>query len=287
MILFVILICLGLQHFSASAHYDRFKIFKVYSQTGLQLLSQVSVKNGWIGLVVLLIPVLIVVAGINYILSGVWFNALSFLFNLAVLYYSLGAYNRRRQLQHYVEALEKNDIQAAYYEAAVFLKAPMASDRVTLIRQVTQQIFCQADRYIFCVLFWYILLGPVAVVIYILTDYLANLNTLPEAVIATAVKQAAGGFLAILAWVPARISGFSYALVGHFAYAVSVWRKNLWTPLALDFASAIGLAALELTKEDVASAELEENKRALDLVERSIILWLAVIAVLTLFSWIT
>ncbi|HVV69816.1 MAG TPA: regulatory signaling modulator protein AmpE [Gammaproteobacteria bacterium] len=287
MILFVILICLGLQHFSASQRYDHFSLFKIYSQTGTRMLAQLPVKNGWVALILLLIPVLIVVAGINYILSGIWFNSLNFLFNLAVLYYCLGAYNRRRQLQNYVEALEKDDLQAAYYDAGEFLKAPMPTDRVTLIRQVTRQIFCQADRYIFSVLFWYILLGPTAVLIYMLTDYLSNLDSLAELPIVLAIRQAATIFLAILAWIPARISGFSYALVGHFAYAISAWRKDLWTPLALDFASEIGLAALELTKEDTVSADVEENKRALDLVEKAIILWLAVIAVLTLFSWIT
>lgn len=288
MILFVILICLGLQHFFASRQHDRFFIFRTYSQAGQRLLSHLSIENGWAGLILLLIPVFIVIAGINYALSGVWFNALNFLFNVAVLYYCLGACNMRRQLRDYLYALEHDNAQTAYYEVAGFLNSETPADRVTLIRAVTGKIFSQADRYIFSVLFWYILLGPTAVAIYAITDYLSSPDSAPAAAIPDAISQAAAVLRSLLGWIPARISGLSYAFVGHFAYAIAVWRKGFWKDFrsSSEFAAELGLAALELDQQDTATADVEENQRALDLVERAVILWLAVIAVLTLFSWI-
>ena len=70
--------------------------------------------------------------------------------------------------------------------------------------------------------------------------------------------------------------------VCYFACAIAVWRQYFWK----NFRPSTKFAALVLNQQDTTSADAEENKRALDLVERAVILWLAVIAVLTLFSWI-
>ncbi len=288
MTLFVILICLGMQHFFASERYDPFYIFQRYARAGQQILSWLRIKNDLVGVILLLIPAVVIITAINTILHGVWFNSLDFLLNIGVLYYCLSACNIRKRLQDYFYALEQNNQQAAFYHGTAFLKDEPPADNAVLIRSITCKIFILADRYIFSVLFWYILFGTTGAVIYALINYLSNHINPPEAVIASPIGHAAATLQDLLEWIPVRLSGLAYALVGNFANAIVIWRKYLWTGLSdsHELAPKIGLAALDLDKKDTAYTDVEENKRALDLVEKGVVLWVVVIAICTLFSWL-
>ncbi len=128
---------------------------------------------------------------------------------------------------------------------------------------------------IFSVLFYYLILGPVGALVYVMLDCL----NIAEA----------GKVRNILDWIPGRLVGLSYALVGHFAHGFAYWRKHAMSELnyAREFASKSGMAALELGNANATIAEISENTATSELVSNALILWIAVIAVFTLVSWVS
>jgi len=305
MTLFAILICLFLQRYLGWGKEKHLSWLDNYTQTASGFWVKLGLKNV-IGLVVLL-PLVLIVAGINYLLSGLWFSTLEFLFSTFILFYCLNAHNIKDELMSYFNAYDQGDQQAAFRYGSVFLDTDnsaveeaslqsgveelshQSNDTVSLCRAITRRIFIQSDWYVFSILFWYILTGAVGVVIYSLITYLAVSGLKQKTNLPKSCVKVAVWLQALLDWVPVRITGFSYALAGHFAYAFTYWCKNFVSGLdkTREFAFGSGLAALELEKSDAALADVEENRMALNLVDRTIVLWIVVLALFTLVAWIS
>lgn len=279
MTLFAILICLFLQRYLGWGKEKQLVWLDNYTQTASSFWGKLGLKNSIALLAALLLPLIIIVAGISYLLCGVWFNILGFLFSVLILFFCLHANNLKDQLANYFNAYEQGDQQAAFRYGSAFLGAEAVDDSVNLYRAITRRIFIQADRYVFSVLFWYILAGSVGAVTYALVTYLAANDRI----------KTAEWLQALLDWIPVRITGFSYALAGHFAFAFSYWCKHVLSGLAKtrEFAFGSGMAALELENSDAALADAEENRLALSLVDRTIVLWIVVLALFTLVAWIS
>jgi len=100
----------------------------------------------------------------------------------------------------------------------------------------------------------------------------------------------------LLAWVPSRLLVLGYALAGNFEEAVASWR-NPGREATLSFADGtveivarIGIAASGRAGLDVADAveALDRIRGARALVMRALwMIWCPVIAVLTLYDWVT
>jgi membrane protein required for beta-lactamase induction len=95
----------------------------------------------------------------------------------------------------------------------------------------------------------------------------------------------------ILDWLPARLVALGYALSGHFEAAVVGWRgatanKESWLVPAAQVLAATGTGALDLDQEiDDSMAWDQVLQSAMGLVWRTLILWVFVIALLTLAGW--
>lgn len=293
MTLMAILICLALQRYVGLGDaLHKMSWSNNYAHYMHKLIGNTPLWKGVWGMIALLVPPIFVVAFLDHLLQGWFFNFFKFLFDLFILLYCLNASDIRRQLADYFNAATREDAQASYYHGFAFIKKSSAQtppeDSGHLVRAVTRAIFLNADQHIFAIIFWYILLGPVGAVLYYLVNriiFLAKQNQ-PELI---AFKDAAQQIQSILDWIPVRITGLCYALVGQFNYAFTKWLKylKLGSSKSQELAYCLGLAALELDETDPATAQLSENYSALTLIDRSLVIWIVVIAVFTLGAWIS
>jgi membrane protein required for beta-lactamase induction len=96
-----------------------------------------------------------------------------------------------------------------------------------------------------------------------------------------------------LAWLPARLLALGYALAGSFEDAVSDWRayyqhcsEHFFEVNDAVLASAGGGALRNRAFAAEAETEAQQTMRgALRLINRTLIVWLTAIALLTVFGW--
>jgi AmpE protein len=278
MSLIIILICIAVQRYLAPNLFRNETWLAHYAGGLNNLCYKLHLKNSVWSLLLFILPIVLVVATISYLLYDLFYNLFYFVFSICILFLCLDARNMHRQLSPYFVAHEHNDQQTIDHYATEFIGRPPSEDRVNGIREVTRTIFIKAELYVFSVLFWYILLGPTGAVLYALLRYLTN---------SAAYRAVAEFLLALMDYIPVRLTALAYALVGHFAFCLSHCKQLFLAGIrsTRELAWASGLAALELEPSDVSLADVEENKLALDLVDRAIVLWLLVIALLTITAW--
>lgn len=279
--LIVILICLSLQRYvNINGSFSQ-AWFGFY----LKLLKPLFVKlNKWLSLTAIVLPVIIVLALIHFIL--LWkLSDLSYVILAAfILFICLDAKELQRMLSPYFAGMDNNDHQSArnvVQPLAEEFSEPLPDDAAKLSRTVTNLIFLKTSQSIFTVLFWFALCDIYGAIFYymiFLTRKLAHKmdgENLAEA--ATQVQN-------VMDWVPARLVGISCALAGHFMTAFTYFYKNIFLGLKENktFVTNCGLAALD-TNQDSPS-NIAENRNALSLIDRTIIIWLIATLLITLGS---
>lgn len=237
----------------------------------------------FIFIIVLILPFILLTAILDFSLHGVFFNLFNFIFNLVVLWYCLDASDIRHQLAEYFAAAQAGDLNRAKHLGEQYAIKNRIAPGSNVFRAVTRAIFLRADQHLFGILFWYIILGPVGAVLYYLVDYLVEHRQMlaeDSKVILPSLMR----LQAILDWIPNRLIGLTYALVGHFSYAFSHWVQHLSAGLdkSHELTYLQGLEALELdhTAEEV--ADIEENQKAIALIDRATVVWIVMIAIFTL-----
>jgi adenosylcobinamide-phosphate synthase len=252
-----------------------------------------------------------------YAVSGV----LALAVTVAVLYCTLGF----RQFSHHFSeiqlALSRGDVATARSELTQwkrgaednFSAAELDADELT--RQSIEHGLLLAHRHVFGVFFWFALLawlvGPVGAVLYRLAEYVARswnrppAPGLPRDRFGDFARRAFEG----IDWLPVRLSALSYAIVGDFEGAVYCWRQvvrhvvpgerpSSRTLLLAAAGGALGMRVLptpdaarildEPGNEGAALNEPEPRmlRSAVGLVWRTLVLWLAMLVLLTLAGWL-
>lgn len=124
--------------------------------------------------------------------------------------------------------------------------------------------YVQAHETSFAIMFWFALLGPFGA----LTYWFLAITKQGGAVADSAnpeLNQTLAWVHAIAAWLPARITGFLYALVGNFTKGFSCWLNAMRNPglPSSDFLTDCGTAATDATIVDDES----------NLIDRAFIAW--------------
>ena len=126
---------------------------------------------------------------------------------------------------------------------------------------------------LFAVLFWYILLGPIAALIYRFSSQSQHQSL---------VKQQATLLTAVLDWLPARMTALLYLLVGNFQPGLKQFAQQFFSePTANSKVLAdSGMDALGHKGDDLPTLAEAEH-----LVEHAIIAFLVLLACFTLVAW--
>ncbi|MET0106006.1 MAG: adenosylcobinamide-phosphate synthase CbiB [Sedimenticola sp.] len=227
----------------------------------------------------------VLLAGVLESTWGIWVS-------LVALYFALGARSLADHARAVASELERDDMEAAREKVGRMVSRDSTDmDRVSVIRATIESVLENGLDAIFGALFWFFIAGAPGVVFYRLV------NTL-DAMWGYRNERfsAFGWFTAkldyLLNWIPARLVAASYALMGNRAQAMDCWRDQaglLASPNGGPVMTA-GAGALDIELGGPAvyqgkrvekplfggdnPPDLSDIYRALDLVHKSLLLWL-------------
>jgi AmpE protein len=245
--------------------------------------------------VVLVLPVLLV----RWMLGDTLFGFPYLVFAVVVLFFSFGPKDIGEEVNEYCAAVEAGDEERIRRSAKVLLERDPPPDPAARISEVEAAVCVQANNRLFAVIFWFVLLGPLGAWAYRVTDLIRRRAVFKAAreesteSAASLSVTAAEDLHGWIAWIPARLTAFGYAMAGNFEAAISAWRSagNVGVPPGIqneNLLGRVGVGALSLqTTEEETSAERGERGAlaANRLVFRSLLIWAAVIAAMTLYGW--
>jgi adenosylcobinamide-phosphate synthase len=281
------------------------------------------VHHGWLAWsVAVLVPSLLALA-LHHLLW--WVNPiLAFVWNVAVLYLTLGF----RQFSHHFtnirDALELGDEEQARAALARWQRVDASSlPRSEIVRHVIEHSVLAAHRHVFGVLSWFSVLaafglGPAGAVIYRLGDYAyrywSHKSTQPGEGVSPALAAASSQAWGLIDYLPSRMTAMAFAVVGSFEDAVDSWRQCHAQMAAADLTrvqrneaivvaatagavnvqlggSPLRAAAPELSQSQAPTVPPSAGGRppepvhlrsVVGLVWRAVVLWIVLLALLTL-----
>ncbi len=296
MSLSIILICLLAERFLLE-HQDlrQFNWFSDYSNWFERQELPNWIQQGFGGIIILLLPPLLAVTLLQQLLNVSLFGIPGTLFAALVLLYSFGPQDLDRQISRFVEAREQGDEEQAISIAKELLHDEPPPHDPSYSQAVAEGVLEQANCRIFAVIFWFLLLGPSGALLYRLATLLPKLQTANRQLdLFRSSKQ----LLAILDWIPARLTALAYALAGSFEDALYGWRsyhagrRDEFESNASGVLICTGTGALRLsTLLDTDDAEQSSRhhylaETAMGLVWRSLVVWLVLLSLFALAGWI-
>lgn len=244
------------------------------------------------GIVLALLPPLLVVALLQWALHAPLLGFFGLLFGVAVLFHCWGPRDLDLDVDAIVDAPD-----AAARDAAIARLSPNGADMPTLLVAV----FHAARRRWFGVLFWFLALGAAGAVLYRLVALAAEDDA---ALLPSENALGARRLLAWLDWPVSQLMALFMALVGDFDTVFSAWKQNggAGFDANADFLGAAGRASVrsELADDaqDYADAgesasdiarelgPMPELRDAMSLAWRTLVAWLAVIALFVIAGWV-
>ena len=292
--LIALILGLGLERLATRLlHLRELHWFDPYFDMGLNRLQEANRAVVYLGsLLVLGIPLVPVFWASGALIgTGILWDLPYLLFAVLVLFFCLGPRDLGSEVEEYCEAVARADSAGAERVLSELCEVEHAA--VPEVDAVEEAIFVQATNRFFGVIFWFIALGPVGAWLFRLSDLLRRRAALvagrdPQSVRATlpAVEAIHG----VLVWVPARLAVVGYAFSGNFDDAFNRWRSyELESDLPFhrsndQVVASVGKAAMAASAADAADPAAAA-RRAMQLVNRTLFIWVTVIAVMTLYGW--
>lgn len=274
-IIFGLILDRSLRHFH---HLRDLSWFENYSCT---LASHVKIDNDWLKLIAVLALPVVTFALLQFALFGFLWNILYVMFGIVALFFCLGPACLNSDIDAYLDARSVGDDDEALHYAAVITErtASISPDQQT--SDVTRAILSVANDRVFSVLFWFVLLGPLGAILFRLTSNICKRDE------SSRMNKVALGLHAGMAWAPARLLATGYALTGHFEGAFLGYQgRPDEEDIALANHDVLVNAGLGALRHQQASDEISCVRSARGLVIRSILLWVAMLALLTLGGWL-
>jgi adenosylcobinamide-phosphate synthase len=269
--------------------------------------------HGWLVWAAVAIAPAVLAWGVHLLLVSLWGwagNVLAFAWHVAVLYATLGF----RQFSHHFtairDALEAGDTEQAQSLLAQWMRVDEAQlPREQLLRHLMDHSVVAAHRHVFGVLGWYAVLaalglGPAGAVLYRMSElatryfhpaskedpYSSIYHSLgaSETRAATpnlsspSTQQAVQSAWWWIDYLPARMTAMGFAVVGSFEDVLEAWRQhsaNEAAKLSHDGLVQVAMSAALGIKGELAVMHL---RNMVGMVWRSVVLWLFLIALLTL-----
>jgi cobalamin biosynthesis protein CobD/CbiB len=234
----------------------------------------------------------------------------AWVWNAIVLYLMMGFRQFSHTFTEIGDALQTGDLPLARRKLAEW----RGQSGVELTAHETARLaietgLLESHRHVFGTIFWFLVLpGPCGAVLYRLAGILAQKWTVDEShPLGQELKQfswfAQHAFY-WLDWIPIRLTAVSFAIVGDFEDAIYCWRTQAasWVPTEQGIILASGAGALgvklgeplrevgggviyrpELGVGEAADSDLMQS--AVGMIWRALILWLAVVLLVTLAHW--
>ncbi|MBI1396318.1 MAG: CobD/CbiB family protein [Betaproteobacteria bacterium] len=279
-------------------------------------------RHGVLAWVAAVVP-WVLVAQVGYALLDEMSTIAGLLWSIAVLYATLGLAQFNRAFGDVHEALRAGRVE----EARALLHEWTSEDTADLSVQDLTKIAIEhgllgAHRSVFGVIAWYVFLpailgtllpsglgwllaGPGGAVLYVLGATLNDRWGSRDEEAFLQFGRFSRDAFRFLDWLPSRVSALSFAIVGDFEDALYCWRSQAatWLDPAQGVVLASGAGALGVRLGDSLNrggtlsfrpplgvgddADLEHMNGTVGLVWRALVLWMLVIALMTVASWVS
>jgi len=271
----VTLIALLIERFFDWGHLRQWRWYAAYQHA---MTRRFAGKSPYLALVLTIIPLLILVLLISFFIKGLLYGFVTLLFELLVLIYCLGPQNLWADAFSCVNALVQGDKQLAADKLKSSFGITNGSYSQSLHKHLLNDIFIEANRRVFAVIFWYAILGPVGAVLYRTIVLSAN-DTMQETTAET--SQSARLIETVLDWLPVRLFTFLFALGGHFVQVLSCWRKKVLLGLSSNeiLLTECGTAALGQDEQGDILEDGSVEKSAVSLLDRVFVIVLVIVAI--------
>jgi adenosylcobinamide-phosphate synthase len=193
-------------------------------------------KHGWIAWTVAVAAPCMLATAVHVALWNVSV-LLAFAWSVLVLYVTLGFRQFSFHFTDIRDALDDGDEDAARKLLAHWRQVDEGElPRSEIVRHVVEYSVLAAHRHVFGVLAWFVLLaafglGPAGAVLYRMSEFVArywvHISKAPAAVgegASAALQQASQKAWGLIDYLPARITALGFAVVGSFEEAIDAWR---------------------------------------------------------------
>ena len=272
----VILTCVAINRYWVGSHplHTEEWFQKLKEKLWVHRLADVSLPYGQFVLVVVL-PVVFVAITL-WAVKGLFLGSLWMVLGFLVLGYAIGISN--------LEAVVRNH--------TLWLRKLTSEDNLQQARshhqQVLQQMVHDEFSSVYPILFWFLVGGPAAALLYRLTQQYAQSGTDSdsESVLVTSLIRA-------LDWIPVRITGLAFCAVGNFAQCMGRFAEALVEykqPARTVLVEMSEVAIIDIEMEMIDAAHFAKRaeyqmKEIGDLLHRTLLFWIALIAMVTLLGW--
>ncbi len=245
--------------------------------------------------ILLVLPPFVVIIALGGTLAGFAYLLLA----IILLFFSFGPHDIGEDVDDYCDALKSENDEDILHAANAIVEGDVPEDPLARIRRVEESVCVQANNRLFAVIFWFILLGPLAAWAYRVTDLIRRRAVFtasrsePDEEQAARVRDAAETLHGWLAWIPARLTALGYATAGHFDEAIAAMRAPSEEHGASTsehnekLLARVGVAALSLQEEPdetITARGIRGAAAARRLVFRQLMIWTVVIALMTLYG---
>lgn len=274
-----------------------------FADAGETVAVRLSERHSGVGAALLVVlPPAVVMLIVQWLIGDWLYGLVGLILGVVVLLFALGPLDVNDVLEDYVDARHADDRERSdwYFERFTGEAVPDTAEQEG--RDVVEAVLYQMHDHVFATIFWFCVLGPAGAVLY-RTAAAAALQPPPGIVGHPELHRSLRFVLGLLGWIPARLVAFGYAITGSFEHAFGQLRAG--TLGAADLLAAnqsllinTGIGALRGDDEiqrDEPGADGERRSHhpasaaegARRLTWRTLALWLAVLALLTLTGWLS
>ncbi|MDU0811000.1 MAG: CobD/CbiB family protein [Burkholderia sp.] len=251
---------------------------------------------------------------------------LGLIWNIVIIYFTLEFRQFSKNFSDIHLSLNNADIQQAREILNKWIEIDTNNMPVIeIVRYTLINGIIKSHRHLFGILFWFTSpIGAAGAILYRISEYLAR-NSLLSSIVDNSVSMSfsifANRIFFLIDWVPARLTSLSFAIVGNFEDAIYSWRNyaNRWSDsnIGVLLTACSGALSTQLIRtmlfeplsflENIPEIDadsikdrsnfipVDRNKSyttialqaAINLVWRAVILWMALLFILTIFSCIS
>ncbi|WP_313653098.1 beta-lactamase regulator AmpE [Pantoea sp.] len=221
-------------------------------------------------------------------LKGLLFGVLQLLFWILTGLLCIGAGSVRQHYHHYLKAASHDDEaahQAMAAELTLIHGVPVECSEREFLRELQNALIWINFRFYLAPMFWLVVggpWGPVLLVGYAFLRAWQSWLAKRETPMARA-QSGVDAILHLLDWIPVRLAGVAYALLGHGEKALPAWFASLTDRRRSQYQVLTTLAQFSLSR-DPHTDKVETPRVAVALAKRTSLVLVVAVALLTIYG---
>lgn len=221
-------------------------------------------------------------------LKGLFFGVLKLLFWIVVGLLCIGAGSVRLHYHAYLKAASHNDVdahKAMAEELTLIHGIPVDCDEREYLRELQNALLWINFRFYLAPLFWFVVGGPWGPVLLVGYAFLRAWQSWMARHHSPIERSQSGvdAILHVVDWIPVRLAGAAYALLGHGERALPAWFASLGDRHTSQYQVLTRLAQFSLAR-DPHTDKVETPRVAVALAKKVSLVLVVVVALLTIYG---